>query len=294
VQIIQITPTPQIAHLCGRPGNAHSTLIAGNTAVQPSLASSVLLLQTPGAGPSTATTGQKGGMPSTAKGSNAVAVADTKKCDVAKVPSTGATRGASATALPIRSGFWSKGKGKEKEKEVVEIVLHDEVDSSEVTAKSTLLLEGPKAALTLGYLYRDVLTGLKASFSAIEDGGGGLTLSKARFDELIDELVNRIIVRTTDILRELTKNAEAIFADSTENIIKPGVQAARKIAREMKAHHRRAGWTARRSLRAVIGGVQAHHERVKNNCKRIEGGLRAAAKEGHRFLAEALAEVQDV
>ena len=287
--VMMVHPAPQqLTYANARAGSAYATLIAGNTA-QPTMASSVLL-QTPGAGPSTATTGHKSGVASTVKSTNAVIVPDTK-ADMKKACQTGNTRGGPSTPLPppIRSGFWSKGKGKEKETEVVEIVLHSEDDSSET--KSTLLLEGPKAALTLGYIYRDVLTNLKSSFAAFEDvGGGGMMLSKARFDELIDELVNRILIRTADILREITKT----LLTDTPNLIQPGVEAAKKLARGVKSHHLRAGWTARKSLRAVIGGVQAHHERVKNNCKRMESGLRAAAKEGHRFLAEALAEVQDV
>ncbi|KIO34262.1 hypothetical protein M407DRAFT_3422 [Tulasnella calospora MUT 4182] len=175
--------------------------------------STTMLLQTPGAGPSTlGTAGQRGS-------SSTTTISDVKDEVVVK-PSlalsvsrpSGATRHGSATPLSARSGLCTRGSRKGKEKEIADVHYTDA--EMQTNSNRPLLLDGPRIPLALGHIIRGVKAVLNDHLpTKSEDGKSSsitdlLSLSTiVNFDELLDELILKFVSKTSSILQELSSAA---------------------------------------------------------------------------------------
>ncbi|KAG8982234.1 hypothetical protein FRB90_006933 [Tulasnella sp. 427] len=279
--------------------------------------SAPLLLQTPGAGPSTlATAGQRGSSSSATTKTNEV------KDEVIVKPSlalsvhapSGTTRQGSATPFIVRNGLCGRGSRKGKEKEIVSEQYTDtggQTDS--MTLDRPLLLEGPKTPLSLGYIIRGVKAVLNDHLpsESQETKSNSITDLLAlstivNFEELLDELVVRIMSKTTSILQDLS-SAAAVHAGS---LISAAGQAkvtlerhgslvrsgAKILVKHVKEQHRmaRMGFNAVRAgeFQAVVKAAKMQGYNVKKGCKVVEYGLRSAVVEGQRMLAEAFGGIE--
>ncbi|KAG8906803.1 hypothetical protein FRB99_006070 [Tulasnella sp. 403] len=244
-----------------------------------------VLLQTPGAGPSTVSTpGQRGRSSASRDTTNPPADAVKRKVDANTARASGTTRPGNATPSPVHAGLWGKGKGKEKE--VVEVSHPTDADTTdEHAAEKPLLLEGPRSPLNLGYICRDVVRGFKSVLYDLPRDGrsrlgndifGLIPSIHVNIDELLDEMLMRLIDQTTYLLREISAIVDSAghsLAKRAESILSstPVQTAKEKLAR----HHSKV----RSNTRRLVKGVHAHHKRARANARKgrkvLEKGLHA-------------------
>ncbi|KAG8961131.1 hypothetical protein FRC00_013153 [Tulasnella sp. 408] len=283
------------------------TSIVDTPKVAITTASAAMLLQTPGAGPSTmGTAGQRGS-------SSTTTISDAKDEVIVK-PSlalsqrpSGTTRPGSATP---RHGLCTRGSKKGKEKEIVDVHYADAQIQTE--SDRPLLLEGPRIPLTLGYIIRGVKAVLNDHLpTESEDGKSSsitdlLSLSTiVNFDELLDELIFKFVSKTSSILQELSSVASAragsLISTASGHIGHAKVTLARHgslvrsgakiLARHVKEQHRmaRKGFNAvkAKDFQAVVKAAKLQGHNMRKGCKAVEYGLRSAVVEGQRRLAGA-------
>ncbi|KAG8933192.1 hypothetical protein FRC01_010538 [Tulasnella sp. 417] len=266
--------------------------------------STTMLLQTPGAGPSTQGTAGQRGSSSTTTISNA-------KEEVIVKPSLAlsAVR-SSGTPLAVRTGLCTRGSKKGKEKEIVDVHYADA--QIQTDSDRPLLLEGPRIPLTLGYIIRGVKAVLKDHLpTESEDGKSSsitdlLSLSTiVNFEELLDELILKFVSKTSSILQELSSAASvragSLISTASGHIGHEKVTFARHgslvrsgakiLARHVKEQHRmaRKGLNAvkAKDFQAVVKAAKLQGHNMRKGCKAVEYGLRGAVVEGRRMLTGA-------
>ncbi|KAG8954131.1 hypothetical protein FRC04_000351 [Tulasnella sp. 424] len=272
--------------------------------------SATMLLQTPGAGPSTGgTAGQRGPGSSTAPIRDAKEEVIVKPSLALSVRPSGTTRQGSATPLSVRNGLCSRGSRKGKEKEVD---VHYADAQMQTDSDRPLLLEGPRNPLTLGYIIRGVKAVLNDHLSSESKGSKSngitdlLSLSTiVNFEELLDELIMGLVSKTSSILQELSSAASvragSLVSTASEHIDNAKVTLSRHgslvrsgakiLARHVQEQHRmaRKGFNAVRAkdFQAVVNAAKLQGHNVKKGCKVVEYGLRSAVVEGQKMLAGA-------
>ncbi|KAG8914669.1 hypothetical protein FRC00_011649 [Tulasnella sp. 408] len=262
-----------------------------------------MLLQTPGAGPSTLGTAGQHGSSSTTTISDAKGeiIVKTSFALSSQRPS-GTTRPSSANPLSARDGLCSRGSRKGKEKEIVDVLYSDA--QIQVDSGRSLLPSGFRIPLTLGAS----IAAPKLPTESENSKPSSITellplLAIVNFADLLDEVIFKFVSNTSSILQELSSavsaragslvftaaghigHAKATLLRYSSLVRFGGKILARHVKKFRRMGRKRFNAFTARDFQAVVKAAKLQGYKTRKGCKPIENRLGSTVVEGQRRLA---------